>query len=118
MLAAGFMNPIVNGPLLAVVQAVVAPEMQGRVFTLIMSFAAAMSPLGLILAGPFADRFGVQSWFVVGGVVTILMGVAAFFVPVIMNIEEERSHKAAEPAGRSEDVPSRHTSGLVEISGD
>ncbi len=30
MLVVGFMNPIVNGPLLAVVQAVVAPEMQGR----------------------------------------------------------------------------------------
>jgi DHA3 family macrolide efflux protein-like MFS transporter len=118
MLVAGFMNPIVNGPLLAVVQAVVAPEMQGRVFTLIMSFAAAMSPLGLILAGPFADHFGVQAWFVVGGVVTVLMATVAFFVPAVMSIEEERYNKTEELAGDSENLSSIQAPGLVEISGD
>jgi DHA3 family macrolide efflux protein-like MFS transporter len=118
MLVAGFMNPIVNGPLLAVVQTVVAPEMQGRVFTLIMSFASAMSPLGLILAGPFADRFGVQAWFVVGGAVTILLGAVAFFVPAIMHIEEEHGSKAEKPTGNPEDISSMPASGLVEISGD
>jgi DHA3 family macrolide efflux protein-like MFS transporter len=118
MLVAGFMNPIVNGPLLAVVQAVVAPEMQGRVFTLIMSFASAMSPLGLILAGPFADRFGVQAWFVVGGVVTMLLGAVAFFVPAIMHIEDERGSKAETPGSEPEEISSRHAPGLAEISGD
>jgi len=34
MFVAGYMNPITNGPVHAVLQAVVAPEMQGRVFTL------------------------------------------------------------------------------------
>jgi DHA3 family macrolide efflux protein-like MFS transporter len=118
MLAAGFMNPIVNGPLLAVIQAVVAPEMQGRVFTLIMSFSAAMSPLGLILAGPFADRFGVQAWFVIGGLITALLGVTAFFVPAIMRIEEDRSHAAGKFNGQSGEEASRLTPELVEISGD
>jgi len=118
MLVAGFMNPIVNGPLLAVVQAVVAPEMQGRVFTLIMSFAAAMSPVGLILAGPFADRFGVQAWFVLGGVITMLLGVTAFFVPAIMHIEEERSREAKNLTSQPVDDASRLSPGLAEISGD
>jgi DHA3 family macrolide efflux protein-like MFS transporter len=118
MLAAGFMNPIVNGPLLAVVQAVVAPEMQGRVFTLIMSFAAAMSPLGLILAGPFADHFGVQAWFVLGGVITALIGVMAFFVPAIRHIEEDRGHPSDNPAVQPDEVSSRLAPGLVEMSGD
>jgi len=45
MLLAGFMNPITNGPTFAVIQSVVAPEMQGRVFTVIGSLTAAMSPL-------------------------------------------------------------------------
>ena len=40
----GVINPIVNGPLMAAVQAAVAPEMQGRVFSLIGSVSAAMSP--------------------------------------------------------------------------
>ena len=35
MLYLGVINPIVNGPLMAAVQAAVAPEMQGRVFSLI-----------------------------------------------------------------------------------
>jgi DHA3 family macrolide efflux protein-like MFS transporter len=86
----GFSLPIVNGPLLAAVQAVVAPEMQGRVFTLISSVAAAMSPLGLIIAGPVADTFGVQTWYIVGGVVTIAMGVVGYFIPAVMRLEEGR----------------------------
>jgi DHA3 family macrolide efflux protein-like MFS transporter len=87
---AGMMNPIVNGPLFAVLQTVVEPEMQGRVFTLIMSVSSAMTPLGLIIAGPLVDVLGPRSWFVIGGIVTMLMGVAAFFVPAITRIEEGR----------------------------
>jgi DHA3 family macrolide efflux protein-like MFS transporter len=87
----GFVSPIVNGPLMAAVQAAVAPEMQGRVFTLIQTMASAMSPLGLIIAGPIADKLGVQTWFIIGGVVTISMGVIGLFVPAIMHFEDGRS---------------------------
>ena len=93
MFVIGFANPITNGPLFAVVQSSVAPEMQGRVFTLIGSVAAAMSPLGLIIAGPLADRFGVQTWYIVAGVVTLLMGVSGFFIPAIVGIEEGRGEQ-------------------------
>ncbi len=44
MLFLGIINPIVNGPLLAAVQAAVAPEMQGRVFTLISTMAGCHVP--------------------------------------------------------------------------
>ena len=91
----GIVNPIVNGPLFAAVQAAVAPEMQGRVFTLIGTMAAAMSPLGLIIAGPIADKLGVQTWFIIGGIVTGLMGISSLFIPAIMHFEDGRS---AEPA--------------------
>jgi len=87
----GIVNPIVNGPLMAAVQAAVAPEMQGRVFTLIGTMAAAMSPIGLIIAGPIADKLGVQTWFVIGGIVTILMGIISPFIPAIMHFEDGRS---------------------------
>jgi DHA3 family macrolide efflux protein-like MFS transporter len=91
----GYMNSFVNGPLFAILQTVVAPEMQGRVFTLIGSLSGLMSPIGLIIAGPVADVFGVPSWFVIGGVATMLMGITGFFIPAIMNIEEERQHEPA-----------------------
>jgi MFS transporter, DHA3 family, macrolide efflux protein len=94
MFILGLSNPIVNGPLFAALQACVAPEMQGRVFTVIISVAAAMSPLGLLAAGPVADRLGVQIWFLVGGVITLLMAAGSLFVPVLMNFEDGRQGKA------------------------
>lgn len=85
----GVMNPIVNGSLMAVLQAAVPPRMQGRVFTLVSSAAAAASPLGLAVGGPVADALGVQFWFVVAGVASIFITTGALFVPDIMNIEDK-----------------------------
>jgi MFS transporter, DHA3 family, macrolide efflux protein len=97
----GFVNPIVNGPLFAAVQAAVAPEMQGRVFTLIGTMAAAMSPIGLIIAGPIADNLGVQTWFLIGGVVTLLMGFTSLFIPAIMHFEDGRDTQQSALAEKS-----------------
>ena len=88
MLVAGFMNPIVNGPFMAVMQTAVAPDMQGRVFSLIQSASLAMMPLSLLLAGPIADKLGVRVWYVVGGILCIAIGALAFAVPAIMHVEE------------------------------
>ena len=86
---AGFMNPITNGPLMAFLQSRVAPDMQGRVFSLISSASMAMMPLGTLAAAPVADRLGVPAWFIAAGVVTAGMGVLGFFIPVIANIERD-----------------------------
>ncbi len=88
MLLFGAMQSMTNGPILAIMQSVVAPEMQGRVFTLISSLAGAMSPLGLLIAGPVSDLLGVRFWFVMGGVITPTIAVALLFIPVIMNLED------------------------------
>jgi DHA3 family macrolide efflux protein-like MFS transporter len=85
---AAAMLPIVNGPIHAIVQAAVEPNMQGRVFTLMGSLSAAMAPLGLLIAGPVADAIGVQSWYVIAGVVSILMAVLGISLPAVMNIED------------------------------
>ncbi len=95
MLFLGIINPIVNGPLLAAVQAAVNPEIQGRVFTLISTMAAGMSPIGLMIAGPISDKLGVQTWFIIGGIVTGLMGVASLFIPAIMHFEDGRAAASA-----------------------
>jgi len=91
----GLMNPIINGSLHATVQATVPPEMQGRVFTLLLSGASAMMPLGLLIAGPVADTLGVQFWFLVSGLVTIATGVAGFFIPAVMELEERAPGRVA-----------------------
>lgn len=88
MAFAGIMNPITNGPLTAILQAAVAPEMQGRVFSLVSSMCVGASPLGLALAGPVSDVFGIRTWFILGGISLILMGIGGFFVPALVRIEE------------------------------
>lgn len=90
MLLGGVMSSLANGPLLAIFQANVAPGMQGRVFTLLGSGSAAMMPLGLGIAGPLAEVIGVRTWFLIGGVLTLLLAVVCLFVPAILNVEQER----------------------------
>jgi DHA3 family macrolide efflux protein-like MFS transporter len=96
MLLSGFMNPITNGPLHALLQSTVAPEMQGRVLSLVGSAAAAASPLSLMVAGPLADALGVRVWYWIAGVATILIVAIALLTPAIMNIEK-RPAADAEP---------------------
>ncbi|MGW8226935.1 MAG: MFS transporter [Anaerolineales bacterium] len=91
---AASMVSIVNGPIHAILQSAVEPEMQGRVFTLVGSLASAMAPIGLIVAGPVADVIGVQSWYVIGGLACILMAVLGYSIPAVMNIED--NHRKAE----------------------
>jgi DHA3 family macrolide efflux protein-like MFS transporter len=101
----GAMIPVVNGPLLATMQASVDPDMQGRVFTLVNSLAVAMTPLGLIIAGPIADLIGVRSWYVIGGVICSLMGVLGFLIPTVLYLEDGRG-KPADPEAESDGLAS------------
>lgn len=87
---AGFMNPICNGPLLAVIQSTVEPEMQGRVLSLMTSAAGAISPLGLIIAGPVADHLSVSLWYLAGGLICVAMAIGSLFVPALMRMEKGR----------------------------
>jgi DHA3 family macrolide efflux protein-like MFS transporter len=83
----GFMLPIANGPIGALMQSIVRPDMQGRVMSLVNSGATAISPLGLLLAGPVSDWLGIRVWFWAGGILCVLIALAAFFRPIIMNVE-------------------------------
>ncbi len=86
-LVAGIVEPIELGSLGAVAQATIPPRMQGRVFSLSDSLGQIMTPVGLSIAGPMADRYGPQIWLLVGGLATAMMGIAALFIPAIMQIE-------------------------------
>ena len=102
MILCGIMQPITNGPLLAIIQAAVDPEIQGRVFTLVGSAASGMSPIGLAIAGPLADIMGTQSWFIIGGGMCILMAVVSVISPDVMNIEKGRVPAQREVAPNSQ----------------
>ncbi|MCP4426271.1 MAG: MFS transporter, partial [Chloroflexi bacterium] len=86
----GFTIAFGAGLRVAIIQTIVPPEMQGRIFTLLWSCGGAMAPLGLMIAGPVADILGAQFWFVACGIVTAVLGVSAFFIPAIMQIEAHK----------------------------
>jgi DHA3 family macrolide efflux protein-like MFS transporter len=87
MFCVGVLAPMAVGSFQAVQQAVVPPEIQGRVFTLARSGMDVMSPLGMLVVGPLADVLGVQGWYALTGGVIVLMAVSAFFIPAVMRLE-------------------------------
>ncbi len=64
--------------------------MQARVFALMSSVGTAMVPLGLLIAGPVSDQFGIQSWFFMGGILCIVMAIAALLTPAVINLENKK----------------------------
>ena len=65
--------------------------------SLIISAATAISPLSLMVAGPLSDAIGILTWFWFGGVVCLLMGVGAFFVLAVLNVESNRNGIESRP---------------------
>lgn len=90
----GIMGPISNGPITALLQSIVVPAKQGRVFNLITSIAGIAMPLGLIVAGPLADVIGLQVIFYAIGTFFILIALVAFSSPTLMNIEAQLPSQA------------------------
>ena len=99
--AGGLIVPMVNGPVQAILQATVHPEMQGRVFTLIRSVGQGMVPIGLAIAGPLADTFGVTNWYIMAGGVCVLIAIVGFLTPAVVQIEEARAESQADLAAEA-----------------
>ncbi len=93
---AGMMNVLMNGPAFALLQAVVEEDMQGRVLSLVISLANAMTPIGLIIAGPVAGKTGVSALFIFASLVFILSGVFTTVNADIHNIENNHREVALE----------------------
>lgn len=87
---AGFMNPMANGPIFAIMQTYVEPAMQGRVFSLLESIVSAMMPLSMAIAAPVADWIGIRGWLVFGALGCAVIGVGGFFIPELVRIEDGR----------------------------
>jgi DHA3 family macrolide efflux protein-like MFS transporter len=90
MFIMGAGNALGNGALIALLQASVAPEMQGRVFAVLASGLQAMTLIGFAFAGPLTDLIGVQTWFIASGVCFILLTIKMFLTPAIMRMEGQQ----------------------------
>ncbi|MDD4080115.1 MAG: MFS transporter [Eubacteriales bacterium] len=73
----GMASPFYHGVQTAIYQTRIAHDYLGRVLSLTSSIELIAMPMGLILSGAFADVIGVNRWFAVSGVLTILIFIAS-----------------------------------------
>jgi DHA3 family macrolide efflux protein-like MFS transporter len=85
----GVSMAFIDGPIFALMQANVAPEMQGRVMSFLMSAGKLATPFALLIAGPVADLAGIRFWFYLAGAGGVLVHLAGAAVPAILTIEEQ-----------------------------
>lgn len=130
-----FLVPLINGSNQAIWQSKVAPELQGRVFSIRRLIAWLVLPLARLLAGPLADRVfepalmpggrwfytvgsllrqgpgaGMSLMFLICGVLVTLVGAGSYLVPAIRNVEDllpdhEAAVEAPAPAADVEGDP-------------
>ncbi|HAF62671.1 MAG TPA: MFS transporter [Anaerolineaceae bacterium] len=84
----GFMVPMVDGSLMAIMQEKIDNEYQGRVFTMFGSIIYLSTPIGLAIAGPVSDALGIQFWFIAAGVLIFLSMILGLSFKSFRNIEE------------------------------
>jgi len=85
------MLPLVRGSIVAIFQTSVPPDMQGRLFTLLMSVISLAPPLGLAIGGLLAEAYGVRVLFVLGGVGCMLMALVWALTPSVLYLEDQMS---------------------------
>lgn len=108
-----FSVPIINGSNQAIWQAKVAPDVQGRVFSIRRLIAWFVNPAAMLIAGPLADFVlepamqpgaslsGTFGWlvgtgpgagmsliFIITGILAAMVGLSGYLVPVIRNAED------------------------------
>jgi DHA3 family macrolide efflux protein-like MFS transporter len=80
--------PFFNAPFMAMIQERFAPEMLGRIIGLTSMLMNLAGPLGLVAAGPIADRFGVNMLFIIMGVGSLLVGASMLLLPAVWHIDD------------------------------
>jgi len=95
----GLAMPFAHGPLSAALQASIAPELQGRVFTLLGSTTDAAAPLGLAVAAPVADALGVSGWLLIAGLALLILGAAGLLIPAVVHLEDGRPGQSGAAVG-------------------
>jgi MFS family permease len=50
------------------------------------------APIGLAVAGPLADRLGVQIWYVLSALICAIIFLWIVFSPALLRLEEKQIH--------------------------
>ena len=87
--AMGLSVPFYSAIQMALFQEKIKPEYLGRVFSLTGSIVSLAMPLGLILSGLFADKIGVNHWFLISGILIIGIAILFALVPAIRMLDQK-----------------------------
>jgi DHA3 family macrolide efflux protein-like MFS transporter len=97
------MIPIANTMFLTILQTSVPAETQGRVFSIVASIAAAVTPLGMLISGPIAEIFGIRLLFIMSLCFQLITLILTWFITSLKsNIKDQQ--KNAIPAMQEEVV--------------
>lgn len=70
----GFFMPIIATAETVFIQEITAPQMMGRVFSIIQIITSAAMPLAILLFGPLADVVPVETLLIISGILLALVG--------------------------------------------
>jgi DHA3 family macrolide efflux protein-like MFS transporter len=85
----GISMAIYSGAFTVVLQTLVDPATQGRVFSMYGSITLLPSMIGLLATGFIADNIGIANAFIISGTAVGIVGMAAFLVPPVMKLVKE-----------------------------
>ncbi|MFN2299112.1 MAG: MFS transporter [Anaerolineales bacterium] len=97
---AGVMGSLIDGPVFAILQSAIPPDMQGRVISVFMSLISLVVPFGMLFGGVFADRFGVPALFLIAGLVCLAAAGWSFTQSAILTLEQNAPKTPAVPEAR------------------
>lgn len=86
---AGFATPYFNTLLMSMIQQSYDPKILGRVLGVLNSLLSITGPVGLLFAGPLADKIGVELLFVIAGAGTLICGLITYMIPAARNYDKE-----------------------------
>lgn len=77
-----------NAPMMAILQTVVPNQMQGRALSLMTTVMGVAGPVGLAIAGPLGEAFGVRGLFIGGGALAAVVCALGLLSGSLRRIEE------------------------------
>lgn len=92
---AGLATPFFNTLLMAMIQQSYEPVYLGRVLGVLNSLMSITGPVGLIFAGPLADKIGVEKLFIIAGVGTVVCGILNILIPAARDYDIQFQKKLA-----------------------
>lgn len=90
---AGFATPYFNTLLMSMIQQSYDPKILGRILGVLNSLLSITGPVGLLFAGPLADKIGVEMLFVIAGVGTLICGLVTYLIPAARNYDKKLQKK-------------------------